>query len=278
MLAVPSSPRLRRRLTRLGVAVGVAGAIAGVALLVPEPHHNVAPTGKEGPAQVAPPINKHVSPATRRAIDATLDRFIPAGVARRSPATAWRLAGPELKSGSTLREWRRGVSPIPYYPADNRPYHGWTTIDAGPHWVDFNLLVHPSRGSKTAAWVFSGEMVQRGSRWLVNRLYTIATIERPAKSGPREVGPADFAAGAPSTGPPPRTKSGVIGSAWLLVVVGLVGLVLLVPLLYGLVGLVRGRGVRRRETPGHRELPPLPARIARREEMREPAGHSAEQH
>lgn len=259
MQIIPSSPRRRRRLLRLGAAAGVAGAIAAVVLLVPNPKPpNPAPPKNAPPAQLVQ-RSRPVTPSERRAINATLDRFLRAALDRSSPATAWRLAGPELKTGSTLREWRAGTSPIPYYPPREKTFHGWISVDAGPHYVVFDhLVVHPRHGPKTSARVFAGEVVNRGSGWLVNRLYTIAVFERPTKSGTHQVGPADFAAGAASTGPPPRGGA-MLGKTWLLAAIGAIGLVLLFPLGFGLAVGVRAR--RRRRQYAHtrdRELPPLP--------------------
>ena len=250
---------------RLGIGLGAASAIALVVLLVPNPRPpNPAPPRHAPPAQLVT-HSTYVSAAERRAIDATLDRFLPAALDRRSPAVAWRLAGPELKAGSTLREWRRGDSPVPYYPARGTRFHDWTTIDAGPGYVVFNLLVHPLHGARTSAWVFSGEMVKRGGRWLVNRLYTIATLQPPTKHGQREVGPADFAAGSVRSGPPPVTKA-TLGKTWLAVVAALVGLAVLFPLGFALVSLLRA-GLRRRRgrRAADRALPPLPRRALGRD-------------
>lgn len=261
MRVVPSSPRLRRRLIGLGVALAAAVAVAVIAVLVPNRKGpNPAPGKNAPPAQVVRQSTR-VSPAERHAINATLDRFIPAALDRRSPQTAWRLSGPELKGGSTLREWRHGTSPIPYYPARGRTFHGWTTIDAGPGYVDFNLLVHPRHGAKESSWVFSGSMVKRGGRWLVNGLYTIAIMARPTKSGQHEVGPADFAAGAPqsSGSAPPPTKNATLGTPWLLAAGGVIVLAILFPVGFAIasgVGSRRRRKQYRRE--GDRELPPLP--------------------
>jgi hypothetical protein len=255
---IPSSPRLRRRLRWLGVGVAAGVAIAAVALLVPSPKQpNPNPPKNAPPAKLAS-HSTYVSPAERKAINKTLDQFIPAALDRRSPATAWRLAGPELTSGSSLREWRAGNSPIPYYPARGKTFHGWTTIDSGRGYVVFNLLVHPLHGAKESAWVFSGEMIKRHSHWLVNRLYTIAILARPTKSGRHEVGPADFAAGPAQSGVPVGT-SGVIGKTWLLPVVGVIALVFLVPLGFGIAALLRARRQRRLyRRPEDRFLPPLP--------------------
>ena len=215
-------------------------------------------TGSEGPAQLAS-VTPHarISSADRRAIDATLDKFFPAGVARKSPDTAWALAGPELKAGSTLADWRAGNSPIPNYPILEKTFHTWQTIDVGPRYVIFNLLLHAQPSSHLGSYVFSGEVVKQGGRWLVNRVYTIAVMN-PVTNQTHEIGPADFAA------PPPTSRTPDTGKTTLGVgivpVVGILALVLLIPLSFGLIALVRARRWKRlvRSTSGT-ELPPLPS-------------------
>jgi hypothetical protein len=247
---------MRRRLVRIAVLLLVVGAGVAIAEFVPENSHiKNSAAGGEGPAQAVPTISHHVSPSTRRKIDHALDRFIPAGVARKSLPTAWKLAGPEMRTGSTLKEWERGSSPIPYYPASGKTFHGWTTIDAGPGYVDFNLLVHPQHGAKTSSWVFSGEMVRRGSRWLVNRLYTIAIIQ-PKKGSNRVIGPQDFGAAGQSSGAVPDKPA--LGHSWLLVAIGIVGAAFLLPVGFGVASLARSRRARTRYMQGRSdELPPL---------------------
>ncbi len=267
MRVIPSSPRVRRRLIRLGIVLAVVAGIALVAALVRGPKQPNASPAKNAPRAQVIKQSKYVSPADRRAIDRTLDRFIPAGLDRASPKTAWELSGPGLKGGSTLREWRRGSSPIPYYPARGTKFHGWTTVDAGPDYVDFNLLVHPRRGTQTSSWVFAGQMVKRHGRWLVNGLYTTAIMASPDKHGRHEVGPADFAAGPAiqnsgnGNGIPPQDSRATLGKTWLLVAGGVVLLALLFPLGLGVASVLRSRRARRLyQQTGPRELPPLPRR------------------
>jgi hypothetical protein len=272
MRGIPSSPRVRRRLLRLGIALGIAGAIAATFALVHGGKTPSASPGKNAPAAQVYHQSKHVSAADRRAIDQTLDQFIPAGLSGQAPRTAWRLSGPELKGGSTLREWRHGNSSIPYYPARGKTFHNWTTVDAGPDYVDFNLLIHPEagHGAKGSSEVFSGQMVKHGDRWLVNELYTIAVFARPDKHGRHELGPADFAAGQ---GAPQSSQSGApqtsghsasLGTTWLLAAGGAVGLVLLFPLGFGVASMIRSRKARRRYArPEAQALPPLPRNVQR---------------
>jgi hypothetical protein len=273
MRVVPSSPRARRRLVRLGIVLAVAGAVAAIMALV---HGGKTPSSappKNAPRAQLVKQSKYVSPADRHAIDRTLDQFIPAALNRTAPATAWRLSGPDLKGGTTLRQWRHGTSPIPYYPARGTTFHGWTTIDAEPNAVDFSLLVHPRHGSQTSSWVFSGQMIKRHGRWLVNDLYTAAIMVRPDKHGRHEVGPADFAAGAGAQsgqgGAPPPSDSARLGKTWLIILVVGIALALLFPLGFGIVSALRSRRSRMRYVRSEqRTLPPLP----RAGQTSEPAG------
>ena len=283
MRVVPSSPRARRRLVRLGIVLAVAGTVAAIMALV---HGGKTPS--ESPAKNAPPAqlvkqSKYVSPADRRAIDRTLDQFIAAALDQTAPATAWRLSGPDLKGGSTLREWRHGTSPIPYYPARGKTFHGWTIIDAEPNSVDFSLLVHPRRGSQTSSWVFSGQMIKRHGRWLVNGMYTAAIMARPDKKGRHEVGPADFAAGAgaPSGqgGAPTPSGSARLGKTWLIILVAGIALALLFPLGFAAVSGLRSRRTRRRYVQSQsRTLPPLPGAGPGSSEAAGGAGIGAQRH
>lgn len=238
------------------IPFAVVATVVVVLLAFPEPKQpNLAATGKPGSARVAPPVNVHVSAATRRAIDRILDRFIPAGVGRRSMTTAWRLAGPELKAASTLAQWRRDTSPLPYYPVGGTTFHDWTTLDAGRNYVDLSILLRPRRGSHLGDWGFSGQMIRRGSHWLVNRFYTAATFDQTGhRVGPSIVPGQDGTAVA---------LHPALSQKWLIVpIAGVLGLLVLLPLGFFLVSALGDRRLRRRHA--DRNLPPLPANVALR--------------
>jgi hypothetical protein len=285
MRVIPSSPRARRRFVRLGIALAIVGAVTGVLVLVRGPKGPSPSPAKNAPPAQLVKQSRHVSPADRRAIDRTLDQFIPAALGGRSPETAWRLAGPELKGGTTLRQWSHGTSPIPYYPPRGKTFHSWTTVDAGPTYVDFNLLIHPQHGPKGSSEVFSGQMLRQGDRWVVNGLYTIAVFARPDKKGRHEVGPADFAAGpaASSNGqgaPPVSGHSASLGKIWLLAVAGVIVLALLFPLGLGVASVIRSRRARKRyhASSEARALPPLPRSAQGSSEPAAEAGAGAPRH
>ena len=267
-----SSPRRRRRLAWLGAAGLLVGAIAAVVVLVPDHTVQSPPTPKSAaPSSNATPSSQSerktpstrraghhaarhhgITPADRRAINATLDEFIPDALGQRSMATAWRLAGPELKSASTLKQWRHNTSPIPYFPVAGTKFHGWKTIDASRNAVEFDILVEPRPHTRYGSWVFSGEVIRSHSHWLVNRLYTTAEMQ-PVRGSRHEIGTADFS--APAAAGAPTTSKARLSGVWLLAIVGVIGLALLFPIAFGIVSLVRNR---QRRAGTNRALPPLP--------------------
>lgn len=256
MLGLPESPRARRRIAWTAAATALVLVGVAVALLIPSKGvQNGAPTGPRQPAQLAAVTPGKVSPTDRRAIDRLLDRFLPAAMEGKNADLAWRLAGPELRSGSTLSAWRNGTSPVPAFPLKGSRFHDWQTIDAGAGYVIFNLLLHPSPGSKAATSVFSGEVVKTHGHWLVNRLYTIAIMPRITKTT-HEVGPADFAAGVGS-GPgftPPKPPGN--HSLRILPILGVLSLILLIPIALGIVAFVRARRFKRALAERNRHSPP----------------------
>jgi hypothetical protein len=276
MLRLPDSPRARRRLAWTSAAGVLVAVGLAVAILVPSRREqDAAPTVDEGPAQVVTVARARLTAADRRQIDRLLDRFIPAGVARKDPAAAWALAGPEMRNGSSLANWRKGTTPIPFYPAKEPNFHHWKTIEVEERSAILNLLVHPVDPKKLGSWVFSIQVVKQRGTWLVNRIYTIAVMNpatRPA-TVTHELGPADYAAPPASN----TSKSAGGGSHFgLLPVLAILGLVLLIPLTLGGVALVRARRWRAavRES-GRTELPPLPGTYrGEREEKEKVTSHS----
>jgi hypothetical protein len=254
------SPRARRRFILIACLAVLLGGLGAVFALIPSHGPSApGPTGNEGPAQLAaatPAVR--LTKADHQAIDAVLDRFLPAVMERKDPAAGWALAGPEMKSGSTLAGWRRGNLPVPDYPASEKTFHNWTTIDSEKGSVIFNLIAHPAMGSSLAPYVFSGEVVKVHGHWLVNRLYTIAIMNKPTRTNPHpEVGPADFSAGA--VGPSSDATKG--HGSRLLPVLGILAAIALVPLTLGGIALFKAFRWRRQvRSSGRSQVPSLPDR------------------
>ena len=238
------SARWRRRLLWLLVAAVPIAAITLVVVLVPERSSiGGEATVDEGPAQLADTHVYHLRPGDRAKINALLDRFIPAAVQRRSAETAWALAGPELRSYSSVAQWQAGNSPVPEYPARGTTFHYWTVISVGKNDVLFNILLHPTAGVKIPSYELAGQVIRHGSDWRVNRLYTIATFSHPSSKTTRVVGPNDFA--APSSSPSPATQHARLSRYYAIPLFVIFGGAVLVPLGFGVVAFIRGRRFRR---------------------------------
>ncbi len=136
-----------------------------------------------------------MTPAMRRAINSTLDRFVPAAIDRRDPALAWKLAGPGLRAGTTRRDWLRGDLPVHPYSFRGTSFHGWQLVYAHRDRVAVDLLLQPRRGSRQGPIVFGVDLVRRGPRWLVDSMYPAAVFSG-ADERPWVTGPADYRAGA----------------------------------------------------------------------------------
>jgi hypothetical protein len=262
VIRIPESPRIRRRLTWGASAAILVAAGLAVAVFVPgKSASNPESTRNRAPAQLAVKTHRKLTKADRTAIDTLLDRFFPAAVARRNPETAWELAGPEIRSASSLGDFRKGTSPVPSYPANERNYHHWRAIDVEKDSAVLNILVHPTNPQRHATWVFSVEVVKARGRWLVNRIYTIAVMNPPVRPATvtHELGPADYAA-PPATSRTSATKTRASRS-YLLPVLGIFLVVLSIPLTLGGVALLRAQRWKRAVRAGGRtELPPLPRR------------------
>ncbi|MGN6799593.1 MAG: hypothetical protein ACTHKS_15740 [Gaiellaceae bacterium] len=276
MIRIPESPRLRRRLKWVAIAglLVVAGVL--VAVLIPSkgPSEGAA-TGSNAPAQLAVNTHQKLSRADRRKIDALLDQFIPAAVGRSDLSGAWALAGPEMRSASSLAAFRKGSLPVPSYPVNEKNYHHWRAIDVERNSVVLNILVHPKNPKTLGTWVFSIDVVKSKGAWLVNHIYTIAVMNPPERPSTvtHELGPADYAA------PPPTQRTSTTASpssrSLLLPVVGIFAILLLIPLGLGVAALVRARRWRRTvRASGRTELPPLPSSYrGGAEEQKELASH-----
>ena len=237
MKGLLASPRRRRRLAWFGIGAGIVTATAvGVALLPgspkPVPEHL-----RPGPRVVEEkPVR--LTAAMRRGIDETLARFVPAAVTHKDPALAWRLAGPDLRAGSTRREWLRGNMPVFQYPwrGDVEGLKGWVPFFTYRSRVGFDLLLHPTKKSLKGPMAVSVDLVRRGPRWLVNYWNVTAIM-----TGPKE---RAYVTGVPDYGPggvtakgfyeTPRTDKSRLSAVWLLLPVGVVAAFALGTTAYGL--------------------------------------------
>jgi hypothetical protein len=239
---VISSPRRRRRLAWIGGAIAVLGAaVAAIAAM---------PTGTPAPPErltAAPTVRQErevaITPAMRRAIDATLDTFVPAAVARRDPGAAWRLAGPGLRGDTSRSEWLTGELPVQPFPVGERRFHGWRAVSATRNRVALDLLLHPRKDARVGPIAVGVDLVRDGRRWLVDSFYTTAVFNAPDEPG-WVAGQPDFGADgatADATYNRPKFAQSRLSAGWFLLPLGLIASGLLAGAAYVLVQARRSR-------------------------------------
>jgi hypothetical protein len=208
-------------------------------------------------ALVAPPAQaaKGVSPAERRAIDATLDRFVPAAVQRHDLAASYGLVTPAMRTGISRRAWAHGTTNVMAYPARGTRFHGWTVDLAQPGYVMVDLLLQPRRHTRQGPMIFTVELRRVHGRWLVASFIPSASFAGAERTGSMQAF-ADYGPLA-SKNPKPKHVNRLF----------LIGPALVVLLIVALpVGIVLRSWRRNRRAerafgkPLQRELPPLPPR------------------
>jgi hypothetical protein len=249
-----ASPRRRRRLA-WGASIGALVLVAVLAL-------KALPGGKELPPEtfskqqavdvVANEKLVKVKPADRREINVTLDRFVPAAVARQDPADAYAVSTPNLRSQATRKQWRTGDIPVHPFPARGRTFHGWTVNYAKRNHVNLDLLVMPDLKKERRPIAFTIDVQKVKGRWLVDAVLPIAVFAPLPPQGNRgpvistyDLVPSGVRGGAAS-----RSR---LSHAWFLLPVVVIGGGILFVVAFILRGWLRDRRVR------HRPLPPLRA-------------------
>jgi hypothetical protein len=178
MRTLLDSPRRRRRL------LWVAGfAVLSIVVTIAA---KAMPKGEELPpetfgAQRAVDVLAEeklvkVTPRDRAAINRTLDRFVPAAVARRNPADAYAVSTPNLRGQATARQWRTGDIPVHPFPARGRAFHGWTVNYAMRDHVNLDLLVMPDLRKERRPIAFTIDLEKIRGRWLVDAVLPIAVF------------------------------------------------------------------------------------------------------
>ena len=218
IVALPSSPRMRRRAARAVVAVAAVAALAAFVALMP----TAAPVREAPIADAAPsapvviePKRVPLRPADRAAITEVVSRFIPAALDRKDGLEAWRLAAPELRADSTPEQWARGELPVYPFATSGKGYDHWRLTYSYEDLVGFDILLHPKPGSGSGPIAFSAEMQKVGGQWRVLAFTPVATFA-PVGAPPKVYSERDM---APLTPIPAPAEARVDGD-WALLVLG----------------------------------------------------------
>lgn len=237
-----SSPRRRRRLGWTALALVALGAAAAVVLAFPEPKR-LPPDRLTAAPRIESERPVPLTPAMRRGIAATLERFVPAAVGRKNTALAWRLAGPGLRAGTSRRDWLEGDLPVFPFPARATRYDQWRPAYAFRDRVGFDLMLMPRPETRRGPLAVSVDMARRGKRWLVDSWYVTAVFTGPDEQ-PWVAGAPDYEAegyGADAAYNRPKFAEARLSPAWFAVPAGLIGTGLAVLAAFALLSFRRNR-------------------------------------
>jgi len=253
------SPRRRRRLTKIVVVLAIFPlAYLGI-------HYSTGgnPENANGPvvANYVQPKRSPFTEAERRAVHPVLAQFIKYAVAREDPGKAWDVAGPDLRSGMTRKEWDTGAIPVVNYPAAHKGLGSWSYVKYSyADTVGLEVFVFPKPGSGYSAMTADAEVVKdHDGRWQVNywmpekfhgpaavSAKQVKAAKKNARAYAKKSNTQKTAAAAPTSAAQPIRTRGI----WLAVPVGLLSLIILAPLVLLLVGWLRNRRAAARESLG----------------------------
>jgi hypothetical protein len=249
-----ASPRRRRRLAWCASLIALVVTAVVVVKAMPDPKELPPETFSKQQARDVLAHERYIK-LTRRdrtEINTTLDRFVPAAVARRNPADAYAVSTPNLRSQATARQWRTGDIPVHPFPARGHTFHGWTVNYALRNHVNLDLLLMPDLKKERRPIAFTIDVEKVHGKWLVDAVLPIAVFAPLPPQGNRGpvVSTYDLVPSGVQMGASTNSR---LSHLWFFLPFALVGGALAV-----LVGLV-ARGWLRDRRMRQRPLPPLRA-------------------
>lgn len=218
---IPSSPRRRRRLVRIGLLLVALAAAAFAITMLPKGHKPPPEHFSNQPAQLyrpGPAIK--LTRADRREIDRTLAQYVADGMGRKDIAAAYRMSTPALRAGETLADWRNGSVPI--YPYQARPgsSSGWSLQFVEGNHAALEVFLQPGKREQTGPITVAVDMRKIHGRWLVDGLAPTAVFSRAGEKA-KVFANTDLAPGQAGGG------EARLGASWLLLPVVGIGVLML---------------------------------------------------
>ena len=220
-------------------------AVVAVVLLWP----NTAPNEQQAPSTVKAPIEKEPKPVRLKAPDKkdaleVVTRFVYTAVARRHVDRSYNLVAPELRAGFTRRQWATQDIPVVPFPAQSAR---WRLEYSDERGVGFSVALFPTQESHQRAQVFLVGLHTIGK---AKRQHWVIDNWQPAPSQglqPVSGGPGGGGGGVLEQTSPNVNASGksTESTAWLLLPVGLLSLIIIIPLWIASVNLYRGHRAER---------------------------------
>jgi hypothetical protein len=244
-----SSPRRRRRLAWGCGLVAIAAGLVTVGLLWPNTAEQRPEVREPGKAQVYhEPQHVKLTHKARAQALATAANFVKTAVARQNVERSWPLVSASLKQGYTLSEWKRGTIPVVPYPVATAK---WKLDYVYANALGLQVLVFPREGTGERPNLFFMELKPTGDaghrHWVVDS-WTPSGVANPALAAPV---PSGSGGGNNALGVQSLDTTVVgqgesrLGAAWLLLPIGLLAIVPIVLLFFGLRSWQRSRRAER---------------------------------
>ena len=165
-----NSPRKQRRLFVFSAVVLVAGIIAILVTVLRGTGNAYPDKFTSQPAVTYHPDKK--APVSPGQIS-LMRKFITTAVARRDLTSAYRIVGPDLRGGLSLKQWQSGTIPVLSYHATNAATVEFKTDYSYRKQALFEVNLHAAPGTETrpSLLFFIGlkrEGNKANGRWLVN--------------------------------------------------------------------------------------------------------------
>jgi hypothetical protein len=232
-MPVLGSARARRRAVWVAAFAAVVAATAAVIVLLPKGTPDEQ-TLRPGARVVSTPRTVKLTAERRRAIDDLLDRFIPAAVERHDPLRALPLVTDDFRAGVSRDDWSRGNLPVFPYSTRSDRFHDWRLNYSYPREVSVEVLLHPAPKEKLGPLAYTAVFKQVHSRWLIDSFVTSAAFA-PTTKPSKVVAAPDFSPLAEGRG------KAQLSTRWLLVPAGILVLIVLIPVGFGIARLRRSR-------------------------------------
>jgi hypothetical protein len=256
-----SSPRRRRRLLKLGVALVVVVTAVLLAVFYSKPGSSGSASGPE----VAAPKQQRQVPFTKanqQAVHDVLHRFIDTAVTRRDPAGSWNLATQNMRSGITHKQWVNGELPVVPYPAEEtKSTGGWDAVEYSyKRSVGVEVFLLPKPGSGVAPVTADVELVKghdgewRVDYWMPTKFHGPASA--PAASTSKAKAKSKAAGSQPATTTSSRQAAANSdeplkqSNLWWIVPIAVLSLILLAPIGMGVGIWYRNRKAARQYSSG----------------------------
>jgi hypothetical protein len=236
---------MRRRLVWFGGSSLAAVVVVTGAFVIGDTaeHHDIRPTGNRPAMIVEEPKTVRATRSEKSSAYETAIQFINTAVRRRHVELAYDIVTPNLRSGMTRRQWRRGDIPVMPFPADMPRLARWRVDFQHQDALGLIFLLIPEqkrRDYQPTSFFLDLKAVGHGQkrRWRVDYFAPAAVSMQPPEA--RSGGPTGFNVNPAASGDL-QTRQGELNSRWLIVPLAILALIILVPGSFALRGWILGR-------------------------------------